>query len=77
MFRDRFRSIDRIAGIGSPLLVIAGTADTVVPVSQSQQLFQAHEPKRPLIRGAATTTRRAVRGLWRIRTFPHNARTRA
>ncbi len=50
MFRDRFPSIDRIARIGCPLLVIAGTADTVVPVSQSQQLFQAaREPKRLLI----------------------------
>jgi len=50
MFRDRFPSIDRIARVGSPLLVIAGTADTVVPVSQSQQLFQAaREPKRLLI----------------------------
>ena len=39
MFRDRFPSIDRIAQVGSPLLVIAGTADTVVPVSQSQRLF--------------------------------------
>lgn len=50
MFRDRFPSIDRIARLGCPLLVIAGTADTVVPVSQSQQLFQAaREPKRLLI----------------------------
>ena len=50
MFRDRFPSVDRIARVGSPLLVIAGTADTVVPVSQSQQLFQAaREPKRLLI----------------------------
>ncbi len=50
MFRDRFPSIDRIARVGCPLLVIAGTADTVVPVSQSERLFQAaREPKRLLI----------------------------
>ena len=50
MFRDRFPSIDRIAQVGCPVLVIAGTADTVVPVSQSQELFRAaREPKRLLI----------------------------
>jgi len=50
MFRDRFPSIDRIAQVGCPVLVIAGTADRVVPVSQSQQLFRAaREPKRLLI----------------------------
>jgi fermentation-respiration switch protein FrsA (DUF1100 family) len=50
MFRDRFPSIDRIAQVGCPVLVIAGTAHTVVPVSQSQQLFRAaREPKRLLI----------------------------
>ena len=50
MFRDRFPSIDRIARVGCPLLVIAGTADTIVPVSQSRALFEAaREPKRLLI----------------------------
>jgi hypothetical protein len=50
ILRDRYPSIDRIARIGCPLLVIAGSADTIVPVSQSRRLFDAaREPKRLVI----------------------------
>jgi fermentation-respiration switch protein FrsA (DUF1100 family) len=47
MLWDQYRSIDRIARIGCPLLVIAGTRDSVVPYEQSVRLFEAaSEPKR-------------------------------
>jgi hypothetical protein len=50
ILRDRYPSIDRIARIGGPLLVIAGANDTLVPAAQSQRLFDAAvEPKRLLI----------------------------
>ncbi|OFW52992.1 MAG: hypothetical protein A2V75_00040 [Actinobacteria bacterium RBG_16_70_17] len=38
---DRWDSLGRIASIDVPLLVLAGTADTVVPYAQSVQLFEA------------------------------------
>jgi uncharacterized protein len=50
ILRDRYSSIERITRIGSPLLVIAGANDTIIPASQSRQLFAAaREPKQLLI----------------------------
>jgi len=50
LLRDRYPTIDRIARIGCPLLVIAGANDTIVPTSQSRRLFEAAlEPKRLVI----------------------------
>lgn len=47
MIDDRWDSIGRIASIDAPLLVLAGTADTVVPYGQSVHLFEAAPgPKR-------------------------------
>lgn len=44
---DRYGSIDRIGEVRAPLLVIAGTRDGIVPLSQSRRLFDAaNEPKR-------------------------------
>jgi hypothetical protein len=44
---DRWASLERIARIAVPLLVLAGTADTVVPYEQSVRLFEAAPgPKR-------------------------------
>jgi fermentation-respiration switch protein FrsA (DUF1100 family) len=44
---DRWDSIGRITSIEAPLLVLAGTADTVVPYPQSVRLFEAAPgPKR-------------------------------
>lgn len=44
---DRWDSLERIARIDVPLLVVAGTADTVVPYEQSVRLFEAAPgPKR-------------------------------
>lgn len=54
LLRDRYPSIDRIADLRAPLLVIAGDRDSIVPVSLSRRLFDAApEPKRfVLIPGA-------------------------
>jgi fermentation-respiration switch protein FrsA (DUF1100 family) len=41
LLQDRFDSIDRIARIDCPLLVIAGDRDRVIPYEHSQQLFAA------------------------------------
>ena len=47
LLRDRFPSIDRIAALGTPLLVIAGDRDSIVPLRSSRALFDAAaEPKR-------------------------------
>ena len=50
LLRDRFPSIDRIRQIDTPLLVIAGDEDRIVPVEQSRRLYDAApEPKELLI----------------------------
>jgi hypothetical protein len=47
LLRDRFASIERVAAIGAPLLVIAGDRDSIVPLRSSRALFDAAlEPKR-------------------------------
>jgi fermentation-respiration switch protein FrsA (DUF1100 family) len=44
--KDKFRSIDRIAEINAPLLILHGTADPVIPMAHGQRLFAAAvEPK--------------------------------
>jgi fermentation-respiration switch protein FrsA (DUF1100 family) len=54
LLKDRYPSIDRIARVGVPLLVIAGDSDSIVPPEQSRELYEAaSEPKHlVLIRGA-------------------------
>lgn len=50
LLRDRFPSIDRIAHVRAPLLVIAGDRDGIVPVDQSRRLYEAaNSPKSLLI----------------------------
>ncbi len=50
LLKDRYPSADRIGGIAAPSFVIAGDSDSIVPVEQSQALFDlAPEPKRLLI----------------------------
>jgi uncharacterized protein len=47
LLRDRFDTASRIAGIGCPVLVVAGDRDSVVPYASSQRVFEvAAEPKR-------------------------------
>lgn len=50
LLRDRYPSIERIGAIEVPVLVIAGSADTIVPVEQSRNLFaRAANPVRLLV----------------------------
>jgi fermentation-respiration switch protein FrsA (DUF1100 family) len=50
LLRDRFPSIDRIARVACPLLVIAARQDTIVPSDQSERLYAAaRSPKRLLM----------------------------
>ncbi len=41
LLRDRFASLDRAPHIRSPVLVIAGGRDAVVPIDQSRRLYDA------------------------------------
>lgn len=46
LLKDRYPSIDRIGLVGAPTLVIAGDADSIVPIEQSESIFNAAaEPK--------------------------------
>ena len=50
LLRDRFASIDRIGRMKSPILFIAGDSDAVVPLTDTQLLFDAApEPKRLVV----------------------------
>jgi fermentation-respiration switch protein FrsA (DUF1100 family) len=45
--RNRYNSLDRIIRINRPLLIIHGSQDSTVPLSQGQKLYQAaNQPKR-------------------------------
>lgn len=61
LLRDQFRSADRIGAIDTPVLVVAGSADSIVPVEQSRRLFDlAREPKRLVIVDGADHNDRAL-----------------
>jgi len=48
--KDRYPSIDRIGAVASPVLVIAGSEDRIVPREDSELLYEAaRDPKRLLI----------------------------
>jgi fermentation-respiration switch protein FrsA (DUF1100 family) len=50
VLHDRFPSVDRITQVKSPVLIIAGTRDGVVPAALSQKLHDAaNEPKQLLM----------------------------
>ncbi|MGI8574028.1 MAG: alpha/beta hydrolase [Egibacteraceae bacterium] len=47
LLRDRYPSLERVGKVSAPLLVVAGDADEIVPLSVSRRLFEAaQEPKR-------------------------------
>jgi len=46
LLADRYPSIERIAGLDCPLLVIAGERDRIVPPGQSRALFEAAPSRR-------------------------------
>jgi uncharacterized protein len=54
LLRDRFDSVGRIGRLGCPVLIVAGSRDTIVPPDQSRRLFDAvRSPKHfALIAGA-------------------------
>lgn len=54
LLRDRYPSIDRVARLRSPVLVIAGDDDRIVPLDDTQWLFDATPERKRLvvIRGA-------------------------
>jgi fermentation-respiration switch protein FrsA (DUF1100 family) len=41
LLRDRFPSIDRASQIRSPVLVIAGTRDSIIPIEHTRRLYDA------------------------------------
>lgn len=46
ILKDKYKSIDKIKNITSPLLVMHGGADIVVPFSMGQQMFDAAQSKK-------------------------------
>jgi fermentation-respiration switch protein FrsA (DUF1100 family) len=54
LLRDRFASLDRVAQLTCPVLIIVGERDTIVPGEQSRQLYDAATGKKTLVvvRGA-------------------------
>jgi len=50
LITQRFDAVDRIASVGSPVLVVHGSADRMIPPSLGQTLYErAAEPKRWLL----------------------------
>ena len=54
LLRDRFSSIDAIESVRSPVLIVAGDRDRIVPLEQSRRLFERTPEPRELVvvRGA-------------------------
>jgi fermentation-respiration switch protein FrsA (DUF1100 family) len=50
LLRDRYATVDLIGSVRTPVLVIAGDRDSIVPLSQSRRVFEgAREPKSLLV----------------------------
>jgi fermentation-respiration switch protein FrsA (DUF1100 family) len=49
LLRDRFASLDRIAWVHGPVLVIAGARDSIVPAEQSRRLYSAAPGPKTLV----------------------------
>jgi hypothetical protein len=54
LLRDRYTTIDRIARVSAPILVIGGDRDRIVPIEQTRRVYEvARDPKALLVvRGA-------------------------
>jgi|RhiMetdeSRZDD1v2_1073273.scaffolds.fasta_scaffold397654_2 uncharacterized protein len=48
LLRDRFPSIDRVPRLRCPLLVIAGDRDSIVPLEQSQRVYEAASARKTI-----------------------------
>jgi fermentation-respiration switch protein FrsA (DUF1100 family) len=53
LLRDRFASIDRADQIRSPVLVVAGTRDTIVPIDHTRRLYAAIRASKTLVEVAS------------------------
>ena len=63
--KDPFLSRQRIGQVSEPLLIVHGTDDRVIPVSNGRELFAlANEPKRLAIIEGAVHNDLWPRGLW-------------
>ena len=64
LLRDRYPSIAVIGNVRSPILFIAGDDDSIVPIGETEQLFEAaNEPKRlVVIQGADHNDRELLAG---------------
>jgi fermentation-respiration switch protein FrsA (DUF1100 family) len=49
LLKDRYLNIDTIAGLDMPVLVVAGSADTIIPIEQSQAIFDTAQGVKRLI----------------------------
>ena len=49
LLRDRFPNVERIEHVEVPVLVIAGSADVIVPVDQSRQVYEGAPGQRRLL----------------------------
>lgn len=73
LITQRFDSVDKVADIGSPLLVVHGTADPLIPARLGQQLFDAaQEPKRIILVDGATHHNTQAKALSQYRTALHD-----
>ena len=50
LLRDRYDTLDRIAHVKAPVMVIGGDADRIVPIAQTRRVFEAaRDPKSLLV----------------------------
>jgi fermentation-respiration switch protein FrsA (DUF1100 family) len=49
LLRDRFASIDHIRQVRSPLLVIAGSRDRIIPIEHTRRLYEAAVSPKKLV----------------------------
>jgi fermentation-respiration switch protein FrsA (DUF1100 family) len=50
LLRDRYATIDRIARVNAPILVIGGDQDRIVPIEQTRRVYEAaRDPKSLLV----------------------------
>lgn len=49
LLRDRYATIDRIARVNAPLLVIGGDADSIVPIAQTRRIYEAADGPKSLL----------------------------
>ena len=73
LITQRFDSVDKVAGIGSPLLVVHGTADPLIPAKLGKELFNAaQEPKQLILVEGATHHNTQAKAVSQYRTALHD-----